>query len=190
MRAATAYCVGTRTALAAASMRLRKAVRGQNAAALRLRSRLRGCRAGLHQKRPRVSRRSINSAAALGGTVCCDLRVFVRDGAASKNTSESTKSITQNSCPIWQSTCPTTPEAVKSMVEASALQRDTSPARDSGRGNALGERRERQVSILTSVLPINRYGNAGDASPAPNREHHTESILQQESCSHRRQSPQ
>ena len=47
--AATASCsargdrvlVGTRTALAAASMRLRKAVRGQNAAARRLRSRLR-----------------------------------------------------------------------------------------------------------------------------------------------------
>ena len=41
---------------------------------------------------PRVSRRSINSAAALGGTVCCDMRVFVREQRLPKNTSESTKS--------------------------------------------------------------------------------------------------
>ena len=59
-------------------------VRGQNAAAHRLRSRLRSSAAWCIRSAPGVLRRSANSAATLGGTVCCDLRVLFVSSAFSK----------------------------------------------------------------------------------------------------------
>ena len=59
-------------------------VRGQNAAARRLRSRLRELPHGCIGSALGVLRRSINSAAALGGTMCCDLRVLFVSSAFSK----------------------------------------------------------------------------------------------------------
>ena len=76
VRAATACCAGTRIALAAASMRLRKAVRGQNAAARRLRSRLRELLHGCCGSVIRVRANDLDVTAALERTVCCVGRVL------------------------------------------------------------------------------------------------------------------